>query len=114
MSESSGTPIKTSPNGIQGLAMMAPILGLPLGVHALSGALVTVAGIAVTVAPVAVPVAVPVLFNVASKGGFESIVRKFVPSVRITGSAGNVVNTAADDTGKDAAPIIRSAVQADL
>jgi hypothetical protein len=37
-----------------------------------------------------------------------------VPSVRITGSAGNVVNTAADDTGKDAEPIIRSAVQADL
>jgi len=112
MSEYSGTPIKTSPNGIQGLAMLAPIVGLPLGVHALGGALVTVAGFAVTVAPIALPVTVPVLFSVASKGGFKSIARKLVPLGQIKGWAGDGVNMAADVTAKDAEPVIRSVVQA--
>lgn len=111
MSESCSAPLKTSPNGVQGLAMMAPIVGLPFGIHVLGGAVVAVAGIAVTVAPIAVPLAVPLLYNVASKGGFDSIVKKIFPSAGTAGALQKVAINVPDASGKEAEPVIKSVVQ---
>lgn len=111
MPESSGAQLKTSPNGVRGLAMMAPAVSLPLGIHALGGALVAVAGIAVTVAPLAVPVAVPLLYNAASKGGFDSIIRKFLPSAGMAGAAQNAVSQPVEVTVREAAPITGTVIE---
>jgi len=104
MSESFSTTLKTSPNGVQGLAMMAPVIGLPIGIHVLGGALVAVAGITVAVAPIVVPVAIPLLYNVASKGGFDSITRKLFPARQTAGAVQKVVINVPGVTGKEAAP----------
>ncbi|TCD48497.1 hypothetical protein [Chlorobium sp. N1] len=80
MSESSGTPMQTATNGVQGLAMMAPVIGIPAGLHAVSGALVAGAGILATVAPIALPVAVPLLYTFASKGDINSITDRLFPT----------------------------------
>jgi hypothetical protein len=47
MTETDALPIEISPNGAKGLALMAPVLGLPLLLHALSGAVVGGLGFAV-------------------------------------------------------------------
>lgn len=114
MSDFSSAPLKTSPNGVQGLAMMAPIVGLPFGIHVLGGAVVAVAGIAVTVAPIAVPLAVPLLYNVASKGGFDSIVRKIFPSAGTAGAVQKVAINVPDARGKEAEPVIKAVVQENI
>jgi hypothetical protein len=115
MSDSSSTTLKTSRNGVQGLAMMLPVLGIPLGIHVLGGALFVGAGIAVAVAPLAVPVALPLLYNVASKGGFDSITRKLFPSAQSTGAVQRVViNKVADDPGKGAEPVTSTVIQASV
>jgi uncharacterized membrane protein len=107
MSESSSATLTTSPNGVQGLAMMAPIVGLPLGIHVLGGALV----VAVTVAPIAVPLAVPFLYNAASNGGFDSVVRKLFPAPEKAAALQKVVINVPGVTQSEAAPVIRSVVQ---
>lgn len=115
MSESFSTTLKTSPNGVQGLAMMAPIIGLPIGIHVLGGALVAVAGITVAVAPIAVPIAIPLLYNVASKGGFDSITKKIFPSAGTAGAVQKVViNNVADVTGKKAEPGVCTVIAASV
>lgn len=113
MSESSHIPLKTSPNGVQGLAMLAPVLGIPIGIHLLGGAVVTVTGIAVMVAPVAVPVALPLLFSVASNGGFDSIVQKLFPSVPATAVPLHGVQTVTDVPVMESVPITMKVVQAE-
>ncbi|NTU59052.1 MAG: hypothetical protein HGB00_09105 [Chlorobiaceae bacterium] len=46
MSGTDTLPIQISPDGVKGLAMMAPVIGFPLIVHALTGAVITgVAGV---------------------------------------------------------------------
>lgn len=114
MSESSGTPLKTSPNGVQGLAMMAPVVGLPFGIHALGGAVVAVAGLAVTVAPIAVPFAVPFIYNVASRGGLDSVIRKILPSVGTPGAAQHGDNQAVKVTTAEASPVAGAVNQSDV
>lgn len=115
MSESFSTTLKTSPNGVQGLAMMLPVVGLPVGIHVLGGALIAVTGITVAVAPIAVPVAIPLLYNVASKGGFDSIARKLFPSGKTAVAVQKVViNKVADVTGKGVEPAASTINQASV
>ena len=80
MSESPGVTLKPSENGIQGLAMMAPVVGLPFGLHALSGAVV----VGAFLAPFAVPVTVPFLISLASKSDVNALAGKLFPSARST------------------------------
>ncbi|NTW54131.1 MAG: hypothetical protein HGB15_05115 [Chlorobaculum sp.] len=110
MSESVSAPLKTSPDGIQGLAMMAPIVGLPAGI-VLGGALVAVTGIAVTVAPIVVPFAVPFFYNAASKGGFDAVFRKLFPAPEKAKPLQKVVIKVPGVTRNEAAPVGRSVIQ---
>ena len=47
MSDTDTLPLEISPNGTKGLALMAPVLGLPLLLHAVTGAVVGGLGFAV-------------------------------------------------------------------
>ncbi|NTW46564.1 MAG: hypothetical protein HGB16_00295 [Chlorobaculum sp.] len=110
MSESCGAPLKTSPDGIQGLAMMAPIVGLPVGI-VLGGALVAVTGIAVTVAPIAVPLAAPFLYKAVSNGGFDAVVKKLFAAPGKAAAVQKVVINVPGLTRSEAAPVVQSAIQ---
>lgn len=110
MSESCGAPLKTSPDGIQGLAMMAPIVGLPVGI-VLGGALVAVTGIAVTVAPIAVPLAAPFLYKAVSNGGFDAVVKKLFATPGKAAAVQKVVINVPGLTRSEAAPVVQSAIQ---
>lgn len=87
MSESSSTTTKPVANGIQGLAMMAPIIGVPLGLHAMSGALL----VGVSIAPIALPAAVPLLVNFALKGDLSSFAEKLFATPRSTAAINQVI-----------------------
>ncbi|NTU54086.1 MAG: hypothetical protein HGA97_10385 [Chlorobiaceae bacterium] len=102
MSELSCTVLNPSKNGIQGWAMMLPVVGLPLGFHAVGGALVVGVGMIAAVAPVAVPAAVPLLFNVVSKGGLTALTGRLFSSGQLARSEKNMVKPVAEVTGKDA------------
>jgi len=56
MTGSDTLPVQLPSDGIKGLAMMAPVVGLPLLLHAVGGAVVTGAGFA-AVSSVASPIA---------------------------------------------------------
>lgn len=112
MSEPSGATLKLSQNGIQGWAMILPVVGVPLGLHAVSGALFIGVGVAAALAPVAVPAALPLLYKVASNGGFTAITRQLFSSGQFSGSEQQVVNPAADVTGTDAVPVIKADIPA--
>lgn len=60
---------------MQGLAMLAPLVGIPLCLHALGGILLAGAGIAATLAPMT-PAAVPILGALASTVDFGAITKK--------------------------------------
>lgn len=87
MSESSSTTTKPVANGIQGLAMMAPIIGVPLGLHAMGGAILVGVGIA----PIALPAAVPLLVNFALKGDLSSFAEKLFASPRSTAADNKLI-----------------------
>jgi hypothetical protein len=111
MSESCSATLKTSPNGVQGLAMMAPVIGLPFGIHVLGGALVAVTGIAVAVAPLAVPLAVPFLYKAVSDGGFDSVVRKLFSDDRQSEPVQKVRINVGDVAVKEGLPFAAHGIQ---
>ncbi|AOS83053.1 hypothetical protein BIU88_02170 [Chlorobaculum limnaeum] len=114
MPESSSTALNPSQNGVKGWAMMLPVVGLPLGVHAIGGALFAGVGIAVTIAPIALPAAVPLLYSVASNGGFDSIVRKIFPSAATSGAVQKVAINVPHAVGKEAEPVTSTVIQASV
>jgi hypothetical protein len=87
MSESSSTLVNPSSSGIQGLAMMAPVVGFPIGLHALTGAFIITAGII----PIAVPLALPLLLTLGSKSDLNSLAEKFFSPPRSSAAESQVV-----------------------
>lgn len=110
MSESSSSTSKPVASGAQGLAMMAPVIGLPLGLHAVSGALLVGAGIA----PIALPAAVPLLVTFAMKGDLSAFAEKLFAPARSATEKKQVIAVPVRFKNRDAGPTSTIGTETDI
>ncbi|MEE9904160.1 hypothetical protein [Chlorobium sp.] len=84
MTGSDTLPVQLPSDGIQGLAMMAPVVGLPLLLHAVGGAVITGAGFA-AVSTVVSPIAAKIFQATnMSASGHRRRIAKAVPELPVS------------------------------
>ncbi|TNJ38033.1 hypothetical protein [Prosthecochloris vibrioformis] len=80
MSEVAGSSQEKTSKGINGIAMVAPILGLPVCMHAVCGAIIAAPGVLAALTPLAVPAAIPALKSLSGNEDVKKLVNKILPT----------------------------------